>query len=275
MTDNEYHADTTAISKSGVSLMLKSPLHYWEKYLNPNPSQKKESDALRFGKALHLYCLEPHRVQDGLAILPYTNPYSNDGKRAKAEFLAANANKIIVTNEEFIQAKAMAASLKENPLYRKIISAGEPEKTIFFNRPFDDDPFSEAPCKIRMDWWNPEMNVILDIKSCTDASPSKFGRDCRTYGYHIADQFYKDGAKIGFGLDRQPSMIFAAVEKDPPYACALYLIPVAAREFARAEIDRGVHKWQQCKKTGIWTGYGNEVVDVDFPMWGINKQSAS
>jgi hypothetical protein len=269
MTDNEYHADTTAISKSGVSLMLKTPRHYWERYLNPNPAKKKETDALRFGKALHLFCLEPHRAAEGIAILPVLNPYTNDGKRAKAEFLAANEGKSIVTNDEYKQVKAMAASLRENANFRKFMAQGEAEKTVFFKRPFDDEPESEAPCKIRMDWWNPERNVILDIKSCEDASPVGFGRSCRTYGYHIADQFYKDGARIGLGLEKNPIMIFAAVEKEPPYACAMYLIPQPARDFARQEIDRALHQYMECKASGFWPGYGDEVTQVQFPMWGI------
>jgi len=269
MTDYEYHADTTAISKSGVSLMLKTPRHYWERYLNPNAAPQKETDALRFGKALHLFCLEPHRAAEGIAILPVLNPYTNDGKRAKAEFLAANTGKSIVTNEEYKQVKAMAASLRENANFRKFMASGEAEKTVFFKRPFDDEPEADAPCKIRMDWWNPEWNAILDIKSTEDASPSGFGRSCRTYGYHIADQFYKDGARIGLGLEKNPIMIFAAVEKEPPYACAMYLIPQPARDFARQEIDRALHQYLDCKASGEWPGYGDEVTQVQFPMWGI------
>lgn len=259
ISDTEYHRNTTHISKSGLDLILKAPIFYWEKYLNPEHIPEVETDALRIGKALHLFTLEPERIADGIAVMPYFNSYTNDGKNAKREFIASNAGKSIVSDAEFKMIKNMAASLRANSWFRRFIAQGEAEKTIFFNHAHNG-----APCKIRMDWFNEAEDIILDIKSTEDASPRGFGRSARTYGYHRQREFYRDGAN---SIGANPTFVFAAVEKNPPYACAMYLMPKEASQMARVEIERGLDIYMRCRASGIWPGYGEEIVPMDFPMW--------
>jgi Na+-driven multidrug efflux pump len=87
----------------------------------------------------------------------------------------------------------------------------------------------------------------------------------------MATPFVVNSAIRAAGSTLSPAliMVFAAVEKEPPYLCAMYLIPMPARDFARKEIDRGLHQYMECKASGFWPGYGEEVTQVEFPMWGI------
>ena len=40
MTNEDYHADTSAISASGLKLFMRSPAHYYAAYLGPNRADR-------------------------------------------------------------------------------------------------------------------------------------------------------------------------------------------------------------------------------------------
>src|SRR6185369_4223324 len=67
--NDDYHKDTSRISKSGLDLINRSPAHYWERYLNPNPAPRPEKEWQRTGGALGCAVLEPDEFPLRYAIL--------------------------------------------------------------------------------------------------------------------------------------------------------------------------------------------------------------
>ena len=53
MTNEDYHADTSAISASGLKLFMRSPAHYYATYLDQNRIERKSSAAMKLGTATH------------------------------------------------------------------------------------------------------------------------------------------------------------------------------------------------------------------------------
>ena len=70
MTNEDYHADTSAISASGLKLFMRSPAHYYATYLDPNRIERSPTPAMRVGTATHCAILEPERFSAEYIALP-------------------------------------------------------------------------------------------------------------------------------------------------------------------------------------------------------------
>jgi hypothetical protein len=87
MPDAEYHA-TPDLSASGIKLLLdRTPLHYWDRYLNPDRPQRDATTFQVIGKAWHASIFEPARFADTFAAEPDWPKQSNTWKLL-VEFLA-------------------------------------------------------------------------------------------------------------------------------------------------------------------------------------------
>jgi hypothetical protein len=71
-------------------------------------------------------------------------------------------------------------------------------------------------CKCRPDYRIPERRILVDLKSCEDASPEAFARTIFNYTYYIQAGFYLDGVSQVLA-EPYRTFIFIAVEKTPPY----------------------------------------------------------
>jgi hypothetical protein len=57
MENADYHRHL-AISKSGLDVVAKSPLHYWARFLDPNRVVPEPTPAMAIGSAVHTHVLE-------------------------------------------------------------------------------------------------------------------------------------------------------------------------------------------------------------------------
>jgi hypothetical protein len=110
LSNEEYHADTSAISKSGLDLVHRSPAHYYAAKLDPDrPAEKKDTPALRFGRAFHTLVLEPDLFFQEYAVLPEkVDRRTKAGKEAWAEFEAELGGREALTAEDGQRLGAMA-----------------------------------------------------------------------------------------------------------------------------------------------------------------------
>jgi len=53
MNNEQYHADTSAISASGLKLFARSPAHYYAAYLDPQRPERQPTAAMKLGTATH------------------------------------------------------------------------------------------------------------------------------------------------------------------------------------------------------------------------------
>ena len=75
-------------------------------------------------------------------------------------------------------------------------------------------------------------SVIVDYKTCQDASPRAFHRDARSLRYALSAAHYIEGVKEATGVE--PRYIFMAQEKNYPYACSVHEFET----LEQANIDR-------------------------------------
>ncbi len=260
----DYHANA-AISKSGLDLIRRSPLHYWEAYLNPEGEGRKVTDALRMGTAFHVLVLEPDQYRNLVAVAPDVDKRTKAGKEEWQAFEYANDGKIIVKPKENDTLHRMAESvLKKKAAMIALKGKGHVEASLFWQ-----DPITLQECRCRPDWLRTD-GLLVDLKTTTDASPAGFEKSAYNYRYHVQAAFYREGVLRAAGANTE-GFVFIAVEKEPPYAVGVYH---ATEEFMRlGEIDfrRDMEVYAEAMTSDNWPGYPDTIEPLALPRW-VSKQ---
>lgn len=246
----EYHKNTEKISKSGLDLVHKSPLHYWERYLNPMHIEKK-TPALILGSAVHCAVLEPSEFGKRYAVAPEVDRRTKEGKEIYANFEASIANldasiqglEVISKADSIVCERIMEAVQSHSEAALLLHKLSAIEKIL----EWDD-------CKAKPDGICESLHLIVDLKTTEDASPVAFGRSALKYRYDVQAAFYCDGYEAVYG-HRPEGFIFIAVEKTPPYAVAVYVIEDADIEVGRQKYKADLERWRECRQLNEWKGF--------------------
>lgn len=256
LTNAEYHAHP-AVSKSGLDQVRRSPLHFWNRYLNPNRIIEPPTPAMVLGSALHARVLEPTLYADEFIVAPEgVDRRTKEGKLRWADFEAKADGKTVIKAEDAAQIEAMAAAVHAHPAARTILRLpGQCEQSYFWT----DEATGEA-CKCRPDWHSDDRRLIADVKTTEDASPRGFIRSVMKYRYHVQAAFYSSSLKA-------EQFLFIAVEKRPPYCVAVYATPPELIERGLKEAVEDLRLIATCRAENRWPGYGDEIQALAVPNW--------
>ncbi|MGA0081678.1 MAG: PD-(D/E)XK nuclease-like domain-containing protein [Ilumatobacteraceae bacterium] len=263
MIEQDYHKDTTRISKSGLDLIAKSPAHYWQKYLNPNREPDSPTPALVIGAATHMATLEPAIYPTAYATAPVVDRRTKDGKQAFADFELANEGKTILTADQGALVESIADAVRLHPNAGRLINPddGAAEIPVLW---IDQD--TGAPCKCRPDFANTRLNALIDLKTTDDASPAAFARSVYNYRYHVQAAMYSDAWEQANNLPA-PAFIFIAVEKTPPFAVAIYVLDDAAINLGRATYKENLQTYMSCRELNHWPAYSENIQPLSLPSY--------
>ena len=261
MTDPEYFsldlpsASSTKILLSGTNAHLA-----WER---SNPSE--ETDALALGALVHALVLAPETVETAFIRVGRLDRRTKEG-RAEWETIhrrAALSGARVVTEDQVRAAQAMADSVLEHPPARTLLrNSGEREIVCIGDlggRPAKAkiDALIEIP-----DPMDP-ITIIADLKTCTSASPREFAASAARFGYYHQAAWY---CRLVSQHRRVDDFLFIAVEKDPPYLCAVYRVPASVLEAADSCINSLANRWWDVQQ-GARDGYPVTIMDLDPPRW--------
>lgn len=152
---------------------------------------------------------------------------------------------------DFAGIKTMADNVRSHPVAGPLLEGGDPERTFFA-----PCPVTEVLRKCRPD--RLKSNIMLDYKSCHDASPIGFARQARTLFYRISAKYYLDTANEA--LIMHPNSIkfdqfkFIAVENEEQHAVCVYDPDDRSMEKAEYEIIGALRSISNARSQG-WTGY--------------------
>jgi hypothetical protein len=277
LPDARYHADdlrdVPTLSSSIAKLMLRSPLHAWTAHprLNPNhePTNRKTFD---IGRAAHRAVLG--RGGDYVAIpgeLLAANGAAST-KAAKEWIEAARADGLTpLKAEEVDQIGAMAdavdARLRDmgivlDPARSEVTALGAVGE-VWCRCRVDNAP--DAP--MRVPGSPTPRRLMIDLKSCEDASPEAARRAVENYGYDLQSAHYAETWHAATGEDRD--MLFVFVEKSPPHeVAAVHLLNDPGHsgdwfEDARGKTAAARALWQECLTTGRWPGYPAGIITLE------------
>lgn len=276
MTNEQYHSDTSRISKSGLDLIRRSPAHYYAHYLAPERQARKESPALHIGSATHCAILEPEKfdaqyycMDDAriVAEIGGKNPRATSKYKEWANMQAMlNEGRTALALAEYDAIQRMKEAVHAHPSARLLLQTGIAESTVLF-----EEPFTGAPCKCRPDWLDEANSLVVDLKTTDDASPEGFGKPAYKYRYHVQAPFYFDGL-LASNSDFMPQgFVFIAVEKAPPYNVGVYYAPREVMELGREQYLQDLEVYMSCRASGIWHGYSGELVPLRLPGWAFRS----
>jgi hypothetical protein len=266
MDNATYHAHS-AVSKSHLDLVAKSPLHYWSRYLDPNRVPQEPTAAMQIGSAVHTHILELDQWDAQYVVAPAgIDRRTKVGKAEWDVFQTAIGTRTVISREDADLVMRIGRSVLSHPAAAYLLSLpGKAETTHMWV-----DEATGLQCKCRPDWLLDDGNMILDLKTTEDAISKEFQRSIAKWRYHVQASWYLDGIEKATG-NRPHSFVFIAVEKKPPYACAVYVADQQMIEIGRETARRDLDKLNICKAADYWPGYSDGIEQINLPPWMLPK----
>jgi exodeoxyribonuclease VIII len=252
--DFAVYRKIAAEHKSLLCQIEKSPAHY--KCAGNN--QPKPTTAQLIGSAVHCLVLEPERFEERYYVC--SDKVRRGTKAWDSIEISANGREILKP-DDFAEMLAMRDAVRAHPKACECLDACAAAEVSIFWR----DLKSGLACKGRADSLSVEHRVILDLKTCQDASERGFLRDVVDYKYHWQAAMYCDGAKAVTGHDFM--FVFIAVEKAPPYGVAVYLISEAFIAAGRKAYRDALNEVLFCMTNNTWPCYAEGAVEIQAPAW--------
>jgi exodeoxyribonuclease VIII len=256
MTNAEYHS-LPSISKSGLDLIHRAPALYRYRRANPTP----QTPAMRWGTLVHTAILEPETMAERHIVAPACDRRTTAGKAEWAAFQAAANGREVISEDEAAALESIRAMAHSDPVAGPILAKiSDVERSIFWT-----DADTGLDCRCRPDAIL-DNGYILDVKTTTDAGADSFSRSIAQWRYHVQAAFYSDGYEAEFGAPPK-GFAFLAIEKEPPYLCAVYLIDYKAVLRGRSEYQADLRTLRTCIDTDTWPGLSDKPTRIDLPKW--------
>lgn len=232
----DYHQKVKAISASALKMIRKSELSYVH-YKNSKDDERKSH--FDYGNAFELAIMDEANgtndfenkvaiantdqwTAEALADNPnLKNPAASKVYKAlKAQWEEANADKYQLNlrgSESLETIKASIHQLKQNETIWKLLCGTSYQVSAIWK-----DEETGLMLKTRPDVAKINKNVILDIKTCRDASPHGFARQAAQLDYPIQAVMQIDGMIKSGAMESVDRYYYLAVEKEAPFNFALY-----------------------------------------------------
>jgi len=170
MYDDDFYYNF--LGRNALSSSVCKNLLRGVKYYLKNLEFGKSSQALTDGKLIHLFALEPHRMEE-LKVVDATTKTTKAYKEAKAQFGEVYLRKDIMKNQRITQ------NLFDNDEVASLIEQAEKEIPYFGS-------YNDMPFRVKVD-----MEIgdrIIDLKTSSDINSFKW--DCKKYHYDLQAALY-------------------------------------------------------------------------------------
>lgn len=266
MPAEQYHADPVeggSLTSSGARRLLEVAPARWQ-YEQAQPHTP--TPAMVLGTAVHSLTLGAG---------PMVVEIEADSFRTKAaqqqRDAAIAAGEVPLLTADAERARGMADAVHRHPVAKALFSPerGDAEQVMVWR----DQEFEIWRRSMVDHLPRPGLKppVLVDLKTCPDASPKGFGKSVANYGYACQAAFYLDGYRALFpGSD--PAFLFVAVEKEPPYLVAVYELDDEALAVGAARNRQAMEIYRDCVAGDSWPGHSEEIELVSLPAWATRTE---
>ncbi len=264
LKESDYRTDHPELSQSILKVLLsKSPAH-----ARAFIDQNTETAAMLLGRAAHCLILEGRDIFNSrYGIQPECDRRTKEGKAIYSAFLDSLGDRDTITADDLATITAMDTVIKSNNLTKHLFINGKPEVSAF-------GQINGVDIKGRFDYFHPKDQIIIDLKTCLDASPEAAKKSIISYGLHIQQYVYAELHRNITG-EQPADFVFCLVEKAPPFGVAVFRIAPEAIAAAKILVKRGIEIYQDCLKTDTWPGYPETVQNINLPAWYYSQIEAT
>lgn len=263
MSFADYHSDLASVGAGSLRDVARSPLHHYYAHRRPGREPEQPSAAQLLGTAIHCAVLEPGEFMRRFVTAPDVDRRTTAGKAAYAAFLLSAAGKTPLSVDQTEAAMNVAGAVRGSEMAGRLLRAGRVELSCYWT-----DRATGVRCRMRPDFAPDVEPVIVDLKSCEDAGERAFAASAWRHGYHVTAAWYVDGWRAV--MNEKRDYIFAAWEKEPPYASAWYYATDEMLEAGRAEYRRLLAIYAECLARDKWPGYAAELQPLYPPAWAMD-----
>lgn len=279
---SEYHQNKTHISATSIKYIKKS-LALW-RWMQTNPQEEKLH--LAFGNAFEIALLDKNNFEKFVAIMQTENwvakaleekpklkvPKSSKCYQAEEEkFIKENEGKYILPDvgaQSFEYIAYMLEACHKDAVIQKLIKNTEYQVSLFWT-----DDQTGVNLKTRPDICKRKKNVIVNLKTSVDGSPSAFSKDLAKYDYALQAAMEIRGcieSELMSGVD---NYFWLVVEKEPPFNATLYEFDNGDQAYSQDELDFLLSKIKKAKEENLYPGYGDRsdnpygILTAVIPTW--------
>ena len=237
--------------KSGMKSM-KHMKSYMDNGIDPTPAMQK-------GSLIHSAILEPELL-DATVVTYDGIRRGNDWK----EFQAENEGMTIAKPSEMVDVYGARDSVWSNEKAIHAIKNTAHEVCIQW------DTKLIGKCKARMDGYNPESGMLLEVKSTVAVDPYSFSKTCYNMGTHLQIGWIKSGLNaLGLKLN---SIVILAVEQKRPWDCVTYEPDTAFIEQGEMRSHEIARQFKTCSTIGIFDGICEEGSILTLPSFAMGNK---
>jgi exodeoxyribonuclease VIII len=258
--DAQYHADTSRVSNSMLSLLKRSPRLFYEQYILGKKSEPTE--AMRFGSYLHTLVLEPLKIPERYYVMPKVDRRTKEGKNAYLDAINAAATKEVISMDDAELAELCANSILTHSSFQLFV-------------PLIDDAVIEQPilfkcwghdCRCKPDMVHIDSGICFDIKTAKGASPRAFATSVADFGYHRQAAFYLHALEQQY--EKEFRFMFVVVETTAPYESAIYELDREAIRKGFDELCTLLDEYRMRLSMNDWSSeFTKGVNTLSLPKW--------
>lgn len=230
------YTQINGLNASKIKLLNQSLNHF---LLADRDDAGKSSLALSKGLAIHswLECkLSGEPFENHVVAEPVVDKRTKAGKEVIQSFQAEHKDQILLSQADFTDVVEMGESILSTPEVWQFIRDAEVEEVITWMN-------DGIKAKARLDYCLTRRPVVVDLKSCQDASPYGFSKAVRRYGYDVQANWYRRAYQAAYNV--WPEFLFLAVESKPPYNVGLYKLSDQILALADLKVDSAVDLFRQ------------------------------
>lgn len=238
ITNSVYHSDKTYLSSSNLKTLLKDPMQFYkEKILGER--EERSSASFDEGTYTHLAILEPHLLEQEVAIYDGWRKYGQDWEN----FKEANEGKLLLSKPQKFRCDEYVKAFERNEAAVAVLKGGAPEYTIC-------SKILDVPVKIRADYINIDKGYIADIKTTGyGAGTPVFKNTVQQFMYQLSAALYCQVAYDHFG--KLFDFYFIVISKTD-LQCDVYKASPTTLNEGHSLVNKALVLYKKCLDTGLW-----------------------
>ncbi len=265
--DEETYRRDPRLNFHTLAKFHRDPKLFYDGFFN----DEEETDAMRFGTALHAKILEPERFGEKVAIFrapvnPKTGePFGATTKafmEARSEFLDSNMGKTIISFEDAKTIERLSDSYIFHPAAPKLLKDATTEQSVAGL--IAPDGIEPVAVKGRIDAYSPAGLIDLKTTAQLDDATGKdrFRTTLYSYKYLVQLAFYHAILTRCYNAPFCPVWL-VVFEKNPPHRVAVYSPSREVLEKAYQVVDAWLGQWQDAQKTKRYRSKFDNIQIVD------------